>query len=362
MAKPISYPDYLQLDRILGAQAPESAKHGTPAHDEMLFIIIHQTYELWFKQILHELDRVQSILSGDVVDDADTGKIVHALIRLLEIKRVLIHQIDILETMTPMDFLEFRDLLIPASGFQSAQFRLVETRLGLKRDDRLPFDDKDFDARLAEKEQKAVRAWEGEKSLIEQVDAWLARTPFVAMGGYEFQKVYTRALNRMLDGEEEIIRGQSHLGEKEKQVQLDGITRSRAMLDAIFDAGAYAQLQKRGEWRLSQKALQAALFINLYRDEPALQGPYRMLSLLMDIDEAMSTWRYRHALMALRMIGRKVGTGGSSGHDYLRQTTEKHRIFTDLFAIATFLIPRSRLPALPDEVRDAMRYRYAGLA
>ena len=111
--------------------------------------------------------------------------------------------------------------------------------------------------------------------------------------------------------------------------------------------------------RFSARALQAALFINLYRDEPALQLPFRLLSMLMDVEENLTTWRYRHALMVQRMIGFKIGTGGSSGHDYLRQTAERHRVFADLFALSTFFIPRSRLPALPPDVRRAMDYGYA---
>lgn len=103
----------------------------------------------------------------------------------------------------------------------------------------------------------------------------------------------------------------------------------------------------------------AALFINLYRDEPALQVPFRLLSLLMDVDATFTNWRYRHALMVQRMIGRKVGTGGSSGHEYLRQTAERHRVFADLFALSTFFIPRSLLPLLPETVKAAMEYRYA---
>ena len=115
-------------------------------------------------------------------------------------------------------------------------------------------------------------------------------------------------------------------------------------------------------WRFRPQALLAALFINLYRDEPALQLPYRLLTALMDIDELLSTWRHRHALMVQRMIGRKIGTGGSSGHDYLKSSAEKHRIFGDLFALATFLIPRSALPPLPPHVQRAMRYQYTDTA
>jgi tryptophan 2,3-dioxygenase len=113
------YADYLQLDRLLSAQAPESVRHGKPAHDEMLFIIVHQAYELWFKQILHELDRIQADFGGDVVEDEYLGRIVHGLDRINEIFKLLIQQLEVLETMTPLDFLDFRDFLFPASGFQS---------------------------------------------------------------------------------------------------------------------------------------------------------------------------------------------------------------------------------------------------
>jgi hypothetical protein len=97
--------------------------------------------------------------------------------------------------------------------------------------------------------------------------------------------------------------------------------------------------------------VQAALFITVYREMPALQQPFRLLSLLMDIDQTLTFWRYRHALMVERMIGRKIGTGGSSGHAYLRSTAERHRIFGDLFQLSTFLIPRSSLPELPADVK-----------
>ncbi len=129
----LHYADYLKLAALLSAQEPESARHGRPAHDEMLFIIVHQTYELWFKQILHELDRIQVDFGGDVVEDEYLGRIVHGLDRINEILKLLIQQLEVLETMTPLDFLDFRDFLFPASGFQSAQFRLIEIRLGVRR-------------------------------------------------------------------------------------------------------------------------------------------------------------------------------------------------------------------------------------
>ena len=113
-----------------------------------------------------------------------------------------------------------------------------------------------------------------------------------------------------------------------------------------------------GERRLSHRAFQAALFINLYRDEPALQEPFRLLTLLMDIDQGFTTWRYRHALMTQRMIGRRVGTGGSAGAAYLTRSADRHRVFVDLFQLSTFMIPRSLLPPLPIELERTMRFRF----
>ncbi len=116
---------------------------------------------------------------------------------------------------------------------------------------------------------------------------------------------------------------------------------------------------KKGKRRLSHKSLQAALLINLYRDEPILQLPFNFLTSLVDIDELLTTWRYRHALMVQRMIGTKIGTGGSSGHQYLKSTAESHKIFSDLTEIATFLIPRSQLPELPERLNKNLGFYYA---
>src|ERR1700759_3135698 len=135
---PVHYSDYLQLDKILHAQQLESDRLGIHAHDEMLFIVIHQAYELWFKQLLFEVDSVIAIFGQPMLNDnsPELQTVVHRLGRCATILKVLVHQIDIMETMTPMDFLDFRDILRPASGFQSVQFKLLESRLGLKYENR----------------------------------------------------------------------------------------------------------------------------------------------------------------------------------------------------------------------------------
>ena len=137
--KPLNYSDYLKLEDILNSQELKSAERGTPAHDEMLFIIIHQVYELWFKQVIHELNSVLDIFGKRSVVESDVSLAVARLDRIIEIQKILIDQVRVLETMTAMDFLEFRDDLFPSSGFQSAQFRLLENKLGLPKGNRINY-------------------------------------------------------------------------------------------------------------------------------------------------------------------------------------------------------------------------------
>ena len=351
---PVYYADYLKLDTLLATQAPESARQGAPAHDEMLFIIVHQAYELWFRQILHELDRIQTDFESENVADESLGRIVHGLDRINEILKLLIQQLDVLETMTPLDFLDFRDLLMPASGFQSMQFRAIETRLGLKREGRLLFDERAFDDRLSAADRARLADTEKRPKLIEQLDRWLGRTPFIAMGSFAFGKAYRAAVEKMLTDDAARVRASPVLTETQRKAEAAAIEAALDKFNAIFAADG-----KESPWRMSLAAVQAALFITVYRDQPVLQLPFRLLTALMDIEEHLTLWRYRHALMVQRMIGVKIGTGGSSGHDYLRRTVEAHRVFADLFQLSTYLIPRSALPPLPPEVQSRMGFVYA---
>ena len=348
------YADYLKLPALLAAQQPESARHGRPAHDEMLFIIVHQTYELWFKQILHELDRIQTDFGGDVVEDEYLGRIVHGLDRINEILKLLIQQLEVLETMTPLDFLDFRDFLFPASGFQSTQFRLIEIRLGLSRAARSDYAGKPFEDMLIKSDRARVAAAERGPKLSDQLDRWLSRTPFVHRPDYDFSREYRNAVRQMLEDDAARVRANQAMEPAQREIEAKRIEASLEEFQAIFAAES-----ETSPWQMSRGAVQAALFIIVYRDRPVLQLPFRLLAALMNVDELLTLWRYRHALMVQRMIGVKIGTGGSAGHDYLRDTATKHRIFSDLFRLSTYLIPRSRLPKLPRELEDAMGYRYA---
>src|SRR5215213_5112725 len=173
----IHYHDYLELEKILDAQHPESSKQNISAHDEMLFIIIHQAYELWFKQLHHEADSVVGIMRKPSLNDnsPELQTVVHRLNRMTVILRVLIHQIDILETMTPMDFLDFRDMLRPASGFQSWQFKLLEAKLGLRFEYR--HGKEYYTAQLRQEHVDLIKKAESDHSFLQLVNDWLERMP-----------------------------------------------------------------------------------------------------------------------------------------------------------------------------------------
>ena len=354
------YPDYLQLGKLLDSQALESARHGEPVHDEMLFIIVHQAYELWFKQIIWEIDSIIELFSQDQVPERDMGTAVARLRRINEIQDILISQIGVLETMTPLDFLDFRDYLFPASGFQSAQFRIVENKLGLRAEDRLKLGGSDYTARFEEDDREAVVGTAGEPSLFALVERWLERTPFLDRGDFDFWEAYQKAVYTRIQDDRRVVEENPNLDEDERATQLKDFDLVLKQYEAIFDPEKYKREQAAGSLRLSHRAFQAALFITLYRDQPALQEPFRLLELLMDIDESFTAWRYRHAQMAMRMIGRRVGTGGSAGAKYLEKSAERSRVFGDFFSLSTFLVPRVDRPELPEEIAESMRFRHEG--
>ena len=210
------YREYLRLDKILEAQELESEKVGKPAHDEMLFIITHQTYELWFKQIVFEFHEIIRILSDDVVEDKKMGRMLHLLARIKTIQRVLIEQIEVIETITPLDFLEFRDLLVPASGFQSIMFKRIEIMMGIRQENRIPTDCAFFKTRLSYSDQKRLADVEDRKNILELVDEWLQRAPLFRVDGFNFWEVYSEAVEKMLASDAQIVRENRTLSEQDK--------------------------------------------------------------------------------------------------------------------------------------------------
>jgi len=331
------YGRYLRLGELLNLQTPASA-----AEEEGLFIITHQSHELWFKQILSELAAVRAALAEPRVSDAGLARATQRISRVRGILLVLRDSLGVLETMTPMDFLEFRDFLIPASGFQSVQFRQIEQALGLT---------------VSPKSVSALNPEDQAKlspdlpSLIDLTQAWLERTPHPP----DWESRYRRAVEGMLAGDAALIR--RGLPEARQAAELASLEKTRDNFATIFDLAAHEDLLSRGLRRFSQKAILNAVFIFLYRDRPLLQMPFLFLQGILDVEDALTGWRQRHAQLANRMIGSRIGTGASSGAEYLVFTTlPGNRVFSDLRNLSSFLVPKTSIPPLPADMEISFAF------
>jgi tryptophan 2,3-dioxygenase len=357
--EPVYYSDYLKLEKLLDSQFPKSAELNAECHDETLFIIVHQVYELWFKQIIHEFGSVIAIFNQNKIEEREMHQVITRLERVTKIQSILLDQLSVMETMTPMDFLEFRDLLVPASGFQSVQFREIEIRMGLSTKNRTSVDRDYFLGRLSPKDKSKILKTEDESSLFDLVENWLNRLPFTHKDNFDFWKEFETVVNEMLDQDEQTIKSNiASLPENILKIQNTNLDITRSTFQSILKEDLHNEEIKKGTRRLSQKATLNALFILLYRDEPILSHPFRFLNVLMDIDQNFTTWRYRHALMAHRLLGTKIGTGGSSGHDYLKKAADNNRVYVDILNLSTFLIPRSKLPKLPKDLERNLSFYF----
>jgi tryptophan 2,3-dioxygenase len=256
----VTYSSYLKLDELLALQQPLSEEH-----DETLFIVIHQVYELWFKQVLHELDHLCDTLARH-----DTPHALETLKRVLTIFKVAVAQIDVLETMTPLEFLSFRARLESGSGFQSFQFRELEFLLGLKT------------VAALDRYAPGTPARERLERRLDAPTVWDAFLRYLAKGGHPVPK---------------------------------------------------AQLDRDVRGPIEPSAEVQSLLVELYRHDPMTVW---LCERLVDLDEGLQEWRYRHVKMVQRTIGTRGGTGGSAGAEYLAKTLDRP-VFPDLWAI------RSRL-------------------
>src|SRR5688572_14665443 len=231
----VHYHSYLQLDKLLDAQHPRSQEvDKVSAHDEMLFIIMHQVYELWFKQIIHELTSISHMFEDDLMDEREILTAVHRLERIVEIQKLLIEQIAVMETLTAMDFLDFRQYLFPASGFQSLQFRIVENMLGLRQEERLQYNNLPYHAVFADEQKKVLQKSIDGKSLLTHVIEWLERTPFLEFSKFNFLESYRVAVDRMLQRERDAINAADMLTEEVKAQRIAMIGDTTTYFNAIF--------------------------------------------------------------------------------------------------------------------------------
>ena len=347
------YSDYLELNKILDAQHPESFKLNKPAHDEMLFIIVHQVYELWFKQIIFELEFVCNVFKKEKIDDnsEDLNLVRHRLHRVVRILELLNQQVGLMDTMTPLDFLEFRNLLTPSSGFQSLQFRLVEAKLGLTINDRhqKEYYKRTNEGGFTQNDFQKINETETGESLIQLINIWLERLPFFED---EFWEDYPAPGDDL-----------HPFWSDYRKIYKDGLTEREAANINYFDLLFFENRNTLNEEQatankttLSAKAMRAGLFIMLYRDFPVFQTSYQILDSLVEIDHQMAGWRHKHLVMVRRMIGMRTGTGGTSGSGYLEGALTKHNIFRDIEGLSTFLIERKKLPKLPEELIKKLSY------
>lgn len=353
------YHNYLQLDKILGSQQPISFEAGNePAHDEMLFIIIHQAYELWFKQILFELDGISAIFNKESINDntEDAGIILQRINRINKILHLLNEQVHILDTMTPLDFLSFRNLLVPASGFQSVQFRLIEAKLGLRMQQRhrAAYYKRTNEGGFTDVDYAVINAVEQAPSLVVHLNNWLERMPFLN------KELWVKFST---DASTDTPINTHPFWNTYRKLYADSLNVYEKNKLADFD---YILLNYRGNLTEEQcselrqqftaTALQAALFIILYRNYPLFQTSFQIIDALIETDHLLGTWRHEHINMVRRMIGMRVGTGNTSGAGYLEGAAQMHYIFKDLAGLSTFLIERRKLPALPDAVLQHLTY------
>jgi len=369
--RPLYYGDYLALDKITTAQHPESARFiPGGVHDETLFIVTHQAFELWFVQIRHELKSVLEFMDQENIDDnsEEMARIVQRLERIVKIIRLINTQFEVLETMQPLDFLEFRSFINPASGFQSKQFRLIEAQLGLRIDSRhMPGHYKSQGAHhggFTADDYKEVSEAENGPTLLNCVKHWLGRMPFFEEALW---KDYQLRFPNGTKGSDAFLSDYFNSYEQQQRAVRD---RTLVYPDVSEEQKAKAEVDyqnaihdfkrlfiEEGSGVFSPRELSSALFIMLYRHYPMLRLPFQVLNALLDIDELISTWRYKHYLMVRKMIGTKPGTGGSPGAAYLMGALQKNNVFTDLNLLATYFIDRQHQPQLPPAVVDSLNFR-----
>ncbi len=359
--KPTTYWDYIRVEDLLSLQSGLGEDDSALANDEVMFITIHQIDELWFKLAIRELVAVRNLFARPRVPEQALSAAVRGIRRIA----LLFHQASshfaLMETMTTRDYLAFRDKLSPASGFQSAQMREIEILLGLEDEQRIPLGHegsyfaalRNPDGTDSAASRRVARRLEDRPTLHEAIDEWLYRTP---IDGSEPDAEDDEArVAAFVDGYLE-----AHAGELARAGELaehDALTdRDRARLRERYRKereGAAAFLRAEDtpeeERRRTARIRAALVLIEGYRELPLLAWPRQVIDGVVELEQAFVIFRQRHARMVERLIGRRTGTGGSAGVDYLDQTALKYRVFHDVWAVRTIQIRRDALPKLTHE-------------
>ena len=297
-----TYSEYLRLEELLKLQTGIDGDEKKLSNDELHFILVHQNFELWFKLIINELKCTRDILDSNYVEETSLPQAVHHMTRVIETFKLMAQQWKVMETLEPQDFLNFRDELGTASGFESFQMREMESLMGKKWIDGKPIG----------KDEST------EKSLYEVTCDWLERTPI--QGSTQDSSNDNEEVNTFI---KQYLEAHKKLYPDTNQEAID-----------FFEQDSVLRRRRAG-----------LIFIESYRELPLLSWPRKLISTLIELEESMILWRSSHARMVERIIGRRIGTGGSSGVDYLDMTT-KYRVFIDLWSVRSILIKKEALPTL----------------
>lgn len=355
----MNYWEYIRVEELLALQDGFYDDDSKVNNDETLFIVVHQIYELWFKLVLRELASARDLFRKNPVPDVALSSAVRSLRRVVVIFEQAIQHFRVMETLTTRDYLAFRDRLIPASGFQSAQLREIEIILGLDDALRLPLGrEGNYKEALKTTDGKPSpatlrverRAAEG-PSLKEVVYEWLSRTP---IDGAQGDDAAERFLDRFVGSLREEIKGRVVLAkqlaltpadvERLEQRYEREAKEAELFLRGLDDPTADLATQKK-----RRQVRAAIVFLESYRDLPRLTWPREVVDAIVAMEQSMLIWRQRHARMVERVIGRRTGTGGSIGVDYLDQTALRYRVFGDFWAVRGLLLREAALPSLEHE-------------
>lgn len=343
----MTYGNYLRLEEMLKLQEGPVGYSPEPCNDEKHFIIVHQAFELWFKLVISELKEVHKLMDSKNISEQSMPRIVRHLKRVTEIFDLMSQQWKVMETLAPQDFLSFRDRLGTSSGFESWQLRQIEIILGLEQQQRDAGMDPLNHMKHLESEGKISSDVLSEfknmiqsPSLNDLLTNWLSRTPINGSLPTESndKEVVSSYINGHLDAMNEhsemIISHFTSIGHGNESTLGDRLRKSIQ--------GAKEFLIPNGEINRSRAGL---LFIESYRNLPLLSWPRTLVDSFVEVEESILLFRNSHARMVERMIGRRMGTGGSSGVDYL-DATLKYRIFVDLWTVRTILVKTELLPGV----------------
>lgn len=356
--KPTAYWDYIKVEQITALQGGLVDDDSTLSNDEVMFITVHQIDELWLKLALRELVSVRNLFAQTRVPEQSLASAVRGVRRMELLFHKIAQHFELMETMTTRDYLAFRDKLSPASGFQSAQLREIELLMGLDDADRIPLGHegsymqalKGADGKPSPASLRVERRRADKPTLLEAIDAWLHRTPID--GSTPDSPNDAAVVKRFIDAYcaahakevQNALALATHEGLSEHDVERLRARYQREVdsTRAFLDAADAPEAQRAHRARVRA----AVVLIESYRELPLLAWPREVVDAIVALEQAFVIFRQRHARMVERVIGRRTGTGGSAGVEYLDQTALKYRIFRDVWAVRTLLIREAALPPL----------------